>query len=223
MMLPDITTSPPNFFTPSLLPAESRPFLELPPAFLCAMSYPIFFTAFFLTVVFFNAAFLFVDAFLLVNWVRMVKSTKEILYMKQAGQIANLAMKKTMSKVKPGIRQCDVIAELYKVTTGGTNKIGGTFTCKPPNAMVGKYCSAPHLSWTDDKLKKNEIFYIELGGAKHRYHVPLARCIFVGKAPKKIIEISKIINEGLNCVLDKVKPGVRIVKKCLIFSEKSPF
>jgi Xaa-Pro aminopeptidase len=150
----------------------------------------------------------FIDAFLLVNWVRMVKSTKEIQYMKEAGQIANLAMKKTMNKVKPGIRQCDVIAELYKATIGGTNKVGGTFTCKPPNAMVGKYCSAPHLSWTDDKLKKNEIFYIELGGAKHRYHVPLARCIFTGKAPKKIIEISKVINEGLNSVLDKAKPGV---------------
>ena len=150
----------------------------------------------------------FIDAFLLVNWVRMVKSIKEIQYMKEAGQIANLAMKKTMNKVKPGIRQCDVIAELYKATTRGTNKVGGTFTCKPPNAMVGKYCSAPHLSWTDDKLKKNEIFYIELGGAKHRYHVPLARCIFTGKAPKKIIEISKVINEGLNSVLDKAKPGV---------------
>ena len=80
------------------------------------------------------------------------------------------------------MRQSDVIAELYKITTGGTKKIGGTFTCKPPNAMVGKYCSAPHLSWTDKKLKKNEIFYIELGGAKHRYHVPLARCIYMGRA-----------------------------------------
>jgi Xaa-Pro aminopeptidase len=90
----------------------------------------------------------------------------------------------------------------------GTNEIGGTFTCKPPNAMVGKFCSAPHLSWTEEKLKKNEIFYIEMGGAKHRYHVPLARCIFTGKAPKKIKELSKIIKEGLNGVLNKVKPGV---------------
>ena len=30
-------TSPPNFFTPSLLPALSLPFLVLPPAFLCAI------------------------------------------------------------------------------------------------------------------------------------------------------------------------------------------
>jgi len=150
----------------------------------------------------------FVDAFLLVNWVRMIKSDQELLYMKQAGQIANLAMKNAMKKAKPGIRQCDVIAELNKTTTSGTKKVGGTFTCKPPNAMVGEYCSAPHLSWTDKKLKKNEIFYLELGGAKHRYHVPLARCIYIGKAPEKILRIAEIIKEGLNSVLDKVKPGV---------------
>ena len=150
----------------------------------------------------------FIDAFLLVNWVRMIKSNQELLYMKQAGQIANLAMKNAMKKAKPGIRQCDVIAELNKTTTSGTKEVGGTFTCKPPNAMVGEYCSAPHLSWTDKKLKKNEIFYLELGGAKHRYHVPLARCIYMGKAPEKILRIAEIIKEGLNSVLDRVKPGV---------------
>jgi ectoine hydrolase len=153
-----------------------------------------------------NAKFL--NAFLLVNWVRMIKSSQELSYMKSAGKIANLAMKKAMEKVDVGVRQCDVIAELNRYTTMGTNEIGGTFTCKPPNAMVGKFCSAPHLSWTEEKLKKNEIFYIEMGGAKHRYHVPLARCIFTGKAPKKIKELSKIIKEGLNGVLNKVKPGV---------------
>ena len=65
-----------------------------------------------------------------------------------------------------------------------------------------------HICWTDKKLKKNEIFYLELGGAKHRYHVPLARCIYMGKAPQKILNLAEIIKEGLNSVLDRVKPGV---------------
>lgn len=37
MMLPAFTCWLPNFLTPSLLPSESRPFLELPPAFLVAI------------------------------------------------------------------------------------------------------------------------------------------------------------------------------------------
>src|SRR5205085_1475623 len=38
MMLPGRTISPPNFLTPSRLPALSRPLREEPPAFLCAIS-----------------------------------------------------------------------------------------------------------------------------------------------------------------------------------------
>src|SRR5581483_1857996 len=38
MMFPARTCSPPKRFTPSRLEWESRPFLVLPPAFLCAMS-----------------------------------------------------------------------------------------------------------------------------------------------------------------------------------------
>src|SRR5438270_11188855 len=38
MMLPGMTISPPNFLTPSRLPALSRPLRDEPPAFLCAIS-----------------------------------------------------------------------------------------------------------------------------------------------------------------------------------------
>src|SRR5262245_18701957 len=37
MMLPASTFWPPDFFTPSRRPAESRPLRDEPPAFLCAM------------------------------------------------------------------------------------------------------------------------------------------------------------------------------------------
>src|SRR5206468_11626357 len=37
MMLPAAIAWPPNIFTPSLWPGESRPLREEPPAFLCAM------------------------------------------------------------------------------------------------------------------------------------------------------------------------------------------
>ena len=40
MILPGETISPPNFFTPSLLDSESRPFLVEPPPFLCAILFP---------------------------------------------------------------------------------------------------------------------------------------------------------------------------------------
>src|SRR5882757_2032555 len=150
----------------------------------------------------------FVDAFLLVNRCRMKKSPAEITFMHQAGQIAAAAQKAAFEIAAPGVRQCDVMAELYRVTTSGLPGFGGTFPCKPPNAMVGEICSAPHLSWTDEKLVKDDLFYIEMGGVRHRYHSPLSRCIYLGKPTERMATVAKVIAEGLNAVLDKVKPGV---------------
>jgi Xaa-Pro aminopeptidase len=150
----------------------------------------------------------FVDAFLLVNRCRMVKSEREIEFMRQAGKIAAAAQQAAFNAARPGVRQCDVMAEVYRVTTAGLPEFGGTFPCKPPNAMVGEYCSAPHLSWTDAPLQKDDIFYIELGGVRHRYHSPLSRCLYLGKPTDEMERVSNVIAEGLNAVLEKVKPGV---------------
>ncbi len=151
----------------------------------------------------------FIDAFLLVNCCRMKKSPTEIEYMRQAGRIAAAAQKAAFDKAAPGVRQCDVMAELYKVTTAGLPEFGGTFPCKPPNAMVGEMCSAPHLSWTDEKLKPDDLFYIEMGGVRHRYHSPLSRCIYLGKPTERMQTVAKVIAEGLEAILAAVKAGVR--------------
>jgi ectoine hydrolase len=150
----------------------------------------------------------FVDAFLLVNWVRMVKSDREVEFLMQAGAIAGAAMQAAIDAAEPGVRQCDAMAELYRVTTGGTPEFGGTFTCKPPNAMVGELCAAPHLSWTDAPLTPGDIFYIELGGCRHRYHAPLSRCLYLGRPSERMDTVAKVIAEGLEAVLDAVRPGV---------------
>ena len=149
----------------------------------------------------------FVDAFLAVNWVRMRKSDREVGYLMEAGQIAGAAMQAAIDAAKIGVRQCDVMAELYRVTTGGTPEIGGTFTCKPPNAMAGEAARAPHLSWTDAPLVQDDMFFIEMGGCRHRYHAPLSRCMFMGKPSAKMLQVTDVIAEGLEAALAAAKPG----------------
>ncbi len=150
----------------------------------------------------------FEDAFRLVNWCRMVKSERELTFMRQAGQIAAAAQQAAFDAAEPGVRQCDVMAEVYRVTTAGLPGFGGTFPCKPPNAMVGELCSAPHLSWTDAPLVEGDLFYIELGGVRHRYHTPLSRCIHLGQPPTELERLAGVIAEGLEAVLATVKAGV---------------
>ena len=67
----------------------------------------------------------FVDASLLVNWVRIVKSPQEIAYMRQAGVIAEQAMNVAIETIEPGVRQCDVAAAIYEAAVSGTAEFGG--------------------------------------------------------------------------------------------------
>jgi len=150
----------------------------------------------------------FQDAFLLVNHVRMKKSDAEIAYLMEAGTLAAAGMQAAIDKAAVGVRQCDVMGELYKATVGGTPEVGGTFPCKPPNAMVGELCSAPHLSWTDAPLQPGEMFYIEMGGTRHRYHAPLSRCVYLGTPPADVLNLAEVVAEGLQAVLDTVRPGI---------------
>jgi Xaa-Pro aminopeptidase len=150
----------------------------------------------------------FSDAFLLINWCRLKKSPREIQYLKEAGQISAAALKAAVAATAIGTRQCDVMAALYKVTIGGTPEIGGTFPCKPPNAMVGEVCTAPHLSWSDAPLAAGDLFYIEQGGVRHRYHAPLSRCVYLGEPSRRLRDTVAVIVEGLEAALAAVKPGI---------------
>ena len=63
-------------------------------------------------------------------------------------------------------------------------------------------------SWTDAPLVDGDIFYIEMGGVRHRYHSPLSRCVYLGKPAERLDMVAKVIAEGLEAVLSRVKPGV---------------
>src|SRR5258705_155683 len=91
----------------------------------------------------------FVNANLLVNWVRIVKSPQEIELMRQAARIMNALMLKAIDAVRPGVRQCDAAAAIYPAQISGTPEYGGDFTSFVPRLPAVIVTSTPHLSCGD--------------------------------------------------------------------------
>ena len=147
------------------------------------------------------------DANLLVNWVRAVKSPSEIAYMRQAGEIMTRLMHKAIEVIEPGVRQCDAVAAIYAAQVSGTEAFGGDYPSIVPMLPTGVGTSTPHLTWTDEPFKRGEATILELAGCRKRYHAPLARTLFLGKPPEKLLHAAEVAVEGLNAALDKVKPG----------------
>ena len=143
----------------------------------------------------------------LVNWARLVKSQAEIQLMREAGRICTHAMNRAVDKMKPGVPQYHVIAEIYHAQTMGVGGIGGDYVAICPLMPVGEGTSTPHLTWSDDPLPKSGLAMLEIAGARRRYHAPLTRTMHLGKPPQKIADLAKVVVEGVDAGLAKAKTG----------------
>ena len=152
----------------------------------------------------------FKDGNLLVSWVRLIKSDTEITYMRQAGKIAEKVMQTALDNLKPGVRECDAVAAVYHAQMSGMPEFGGDYPAIVPMMPTGEKTSAPHLTWTDEPYLNNQAVNLELAACRHRYHSPLARTAYLGKnPPEKLSNLAKHTVEGLNLILEAIKPGMR--------------
>ena len=149
----------------------------------------------------------FKDATLLVNWIRLIKSDKEIEYMQQASVLVQKGMQKAFDNIKPGVRQCDVAAEIQHALLSGTEKYGGEYSGLTSILASGLSASASHLTPTDKKFVKGEGTIIELAGVKHRYHCPLSRTVYLGAPDQKTLDTMAITIEGVETAIMNTKPG----------------
>ncbi|MFB6210626.1 MAG: M24 family metallopeptidase [Halobacteriales archaeon] len=150
----------------------------------------------------------FVDATLLVNWERLVKSDREIQYMRQATTLVEHAMDAALDVIEPGVRECDVIAEIYRAGIGGTDAFGGEYPAIVPLMPTGKGTNTPHLTWTDDRIEPQTPIILELAGCKHRYHSPMARSVYVGDPPERLQRVATAITDGVAAAFETVEAGV---------------
>ena len=149
----------------------------------------------------------FKDAERLVNWVRVVKSNKEIKLMQSAARIVESGMKTAFKSINPGVRQCDAVADIQKALFNGTKEFGGDYPSIATLLPTGKGTSASHLTHTDEKFVSGEATIVEIAGAYKRYHCPMARTVLLGEKDQKKIDTMKATNEALDAGISATKPG----------------
>ncbi len=149
----------------------------------------------------------FVDASLLVNWIRAIKSREELRYMEQAARIVERVMQTALETIEPGVRQCDAVAAIYAAQIRGAEDYGGDYPAFVPLLPTGIGTSTPHLTWTDEPFRRGEATILELAGCRHRYHCPMARTLFLGDPPQRLRDTEQVVLEGLQAALDAATPG----------------
>lgn len=150
-----------------------------------------------------------VDADLLLNWCRVIKSDAEVQMMSQAARLVEGAMHVAYDNIAPGVRQCDLMAKILAKQVGGNEDFGGDLTALSPLILAGKAATTAHPMWTDETFEDGQTVALELGGTRKRYNAGLARTVQLGQGPQAVFDTADAVQEGLNAVLDTLKPGVQ--------------
>lgn len=150
----------------------------------------------------------FVDATNLVNWIKLIKSDREIEYIKKAAIIVERTMQVAYDAINVGVRQNEAAAKVYHAQIYGTEEFGGDYASIVPLMPSGVRTSTPHLSWTDEPYRDGDTVLVEIAGNYKRYHCPLSRTIVLGQAPQKVADLSSVVVEGIAETLEIIKPGI---------------
>ncbi len=152
----------------------------------------------------------FQDATGLVNWQRAVKSEQEIDYMRRAARIVEAMHARIVETIEPGMRKCDLVAEILDAATRGVKGpggFGGDYAAIVPLLPSGPDASAPHLTWDDKPMRVGEGTFFEIAGCYKRYHCPLSRTVFLGKPDQKFLDSEKAVLEGMAAGLEQARAG----------------
>lgn len=150
----------------------------------------------------------FTDTSFLVRNVRTRKSDAEIEYVRNAGQLTDIAMQRGIEAIEEGARESTVAAEIMYASIKGTDEYGGDYPAIVPMISSGSDSDVPHYTWSDRQFEEGDGVTIEISASVERYHAPLARTVYLGSPPREVEETAEIIVDGLDAAIDEMEPGV---------------
>ena len=139
----------------------------------------------------------------LITKIRVVKSSEEIVYVKKAAELADLALDQAWKHTKAGASEAKILAEMQRIVLDG----GGDYPANEyiigsgHNALLCRYQSEKRILSDTDQLS------IEWAGTYKHYHSAMFRTITVGKSNLKHIKMHQACLEALQNCEKKLIPG----------------
>lgn len=144
-----------------------------------------------------------IDASGLVDDCRMLQSPLELACTREAAQISDSMMLSAIAAAGPGVYKHDVMASIYHTMF----QRGGTYPGFIPLVRSTHTLEHEHGTWDEARLGQRDILFLEMAGCVRRYHAPLGRLIFIGRAPRRTERVQRICREALERVTESIAPG----------------
>ena len=145
----------------------------------------------------------FLDASLLVDRVRLIKSEAEIGYLRKAGEIAEIEQRAALEALRDGVTEADVAAAVLEAGV----RAGSEYTGLPHHIMSGYRYDVCHANWGPKVVRTGELVLLELYGCVERYHATQMRTVSMGEPPDNTRRAADIVIAAQDAGLAAMKPG----------------
>jgi Xaa-Pro aminopeptidase len=146
----------------------------------------------------------FVDATELIVPIKAVKSDEELVFMRRAADMHDMAVEVIRKTVKPGITANDVVEEVRHVLTIAGSELQNVRAGSAPPGTICRYAGPG-----DRKMENGDQFAMllecsEQGG----YFSEMMPTVCIGKVPRELQKVFDDVLEAQKIMVDMAKPGV---------------
>jgi len=144
-----------------------------------------------------------VDASLLVDGVRLIKSEAEIRYLRQAGAVAEIEQRAALEAIVAGVTEAEVAAAVFHAGVTA----GCEYTGLPHHIMSGYRYNVCHANWGPKVIENGELILLELYGCVERYHATQMRTVSMGPPNGAVKQAVDIVVAAQEAGFAAMKPG----------------
>lgn len=143
------------------------------------------------------------DASDLVRDRRLVKSDRELRCVREAAALSDRAVRAGIVTAGVGVNEREVAAAVYQSLVSGGSEYPGF----APLVRSGDLLFHEHATWRDRVLGAGDCLFLELSAAVRRYHAPLSRFVYLGRAPAGIERAAEVVEAALAAAAAVLVPG----------------
>jgi len=138
-----------------------------------------------------------------IQYARAVKSERELKTIRRACDIASRAYNDLLPRIRPGMKEYEVSAELNYLL----GKYGATSPAFTTICGFGPNSAEPHYTSGDAKLKEGGILLLDFGATYEKYRSDITRTIPIGKASRRFREMYRTVARAQDAALRYMRPG----------------
>ncbi|HVM78467.1 MAG TPA: Xaa-Pro peptidase family protein [Stellaceae bacterium] len=138
--------------------------------------------------------------------VRLVKSPREMKYLRSAARFAVLGLDAARKTLKPGMTEI----ELAAAVEGAMRRAGGDYWSIPTELASGPRTAGGHATPRNRIIESGDLVHLEFAGVDRRYHATAIHTFAVGEPSRRAREVYDLARRSLAAGIAAVRAGVRV-------------